>query len=119
GVFAGAAVDGHADEGGQIARGGEAVVAAVHVDDKLLGRPDIDAEGRRRDPVEPHARAVGGRGEDLRAVAAVDLDGVGAVAALSQIGVVARGPDHADVPGFAVHLLVPATAAQHVVAIAA
>ena len=89
GVVAGAAVDRHADEGRQIAGGAEAVVAAVHVEHEVFGRPDVDAERRGIDAVEAHARAVGGGGEDLRAVAAVDLDGVGAVAALGQIGVVA------------------------------
>ena len=69
--------------------------------------------------IEAHARAVGGGGEDLRAVAAVDLDGVGAVAALGQIGVVARIPDHAVVAGLAEHLVVAVAAGERVVAVAA
>ena len=118
-VVAGAAVDGHADERRQIAGGAEAVVAAVHVEHKLFGGPDVDAEGRGIDAVEPHARAVGGSGEDLRAVAAVDLDGIGAVAALDQIGIVAGVPDHAVVAGLAEHLVVAVPAGQRVVAVAA
>ena len=77
-VVAGTAVDGHADEGGQIARGAEAVVAAVHVEDEVFGRADVEAEGAGIEPVETHARAVGGDGEDLGAVAAIDLGGIGA-----------------------------------------
>ena len=69
--------------------------------------------------VEAHARAVGGDGEDLGAVAAIDLDGVGAVAALGQIGIVAGVPDHAVVAGLAEHLVVAVPAGQRVVAIAA
>ena len=71
------------------------------------------------EPVEAHARTVGGSGEDLRAVAAVDLDGIGAVTALGQIGVVARVPDHAVVAAFAEHLVVGIAAGQGVVVVAA
>ena len=60
GVVAGAAVDRHADEGGQIARGAETVVAAVHVEDEVFGRADVEAERRGIEPIEAHARAVGG-----------------------------------------------------------
>ena len=71
------------------------------------------------EPVEAHARAVGGDGEDLGAVAAVDLGGVDVGAALEQIGVVARVPDHAVVAGFAEHLVVGVAAGERVVAGAA
>ena len=71
------------------------------------------------DAVEAHARAVGGSGEDLRAVAAIDLDGIGAVPTLGQIGVVAWIPDHAVVAGLAEHLVVAVPAGQRVVAVAA
>ena len=54
-----------------------------------------------------------------RAVAAVDLGGVGAVAALHEIGVVAGIPDHAVVAGLAEHLVVAVAAGQRVVAVAA
>ncbi len=47
GVVAGAAVDRDGDEGGEIAGGAEAVVAAVHVDDEALGGADVEAEGRQ------------------------------------------------------------------------
>ena len=73
-------------------------------------------ERRRVDAVEAHARAVGGDGEDLGAVAAVDLDGVGAGAAFVQVGVVAGVPDHAVVAGFAEDLVVGVAAGQRVVA---
>ena len=69
--------------------------------------------------VEAHPRAIGGRGEDLRAVAAVDLGGIDAVTALGQIGVIARIPDHAVVAGLAEHLVVAVPAGQRVVAVAA
>ena len=108
-----------ADEGGQVAGGAEDVVAAVHVEDEVLGRADVERERRGVEPVEAHARAVGGDGEDLGAVAAIDLGGVGAVAALEQVGVVARVPDHAIVAGFAEHLVVAVAAGQRVVAVAA
>ena len=119
GVVAGAAVDRHADESGQIARGAEAVVAAVHVEDEIFGRADIDAERRGVDAVEAHARAVGGHGEDLVAVAAIDLGGIGAGSAFEQIGVVARVPDHAVVASLAEDLIVVVAAGQRVVARAA
>ena len=75
--------------------------------------------GRGVDAVEAHARAVGRDGEGLGAVAAVDLGGVGAVAALDQVAAVARVPDHAVVAGLAEHLVVAGAAGQHVVAVAA
>ena len=58
-------------------------------------------------------------GEDLGAVAAVDLDGVDAGAALVEVGVVAGVPDHAVVAGLAEDLVVAVAAGQHVVARAA
>ncbi len=118
-VVADAAVDRDADERRQIAGGAERIVAAVHVDDEALGGADVEGERRRIDPVEAHPRAVGGRGEDLRAVAAVDLGGVGAVAALEQVGIVAGIPDRAVVAGLAEHLVVAVAAGQRVVAVAA
>src|SRR5262249_20720547 len=81
-VVAGAAVDCYLDQGSQITRSAEAIVAAVHVEDEIFGRSDVDAERRRIDAVEAHARAVGGGGEGLGAIAAVDLGSVGAGAAL-------------------------------------
>ena len=61
------------------------------------------------------ARAVGRRGELLGAVAAVDLDRVGAVAALVEVGVVAGVPDHPVVAGLAEDLVVGVAAGQGVV----
>ena len=87
--------------------------------DEVLGGADVDREGRRIDPVEPDARAVGGDGEDFGAVAAVDLGRIDAVAALEQVGIVAGVPDHAVVAGLAEHLVVAIAAGQHVVAVAA
>ena len=86
--------------------------------DEALAGADVEREGRRIDPVEPDARAVGGDGEDFGAVAAVDLGGIGAVAALEQVGIVAGVPDHAVVAGLAEHLVVAVAAAQHIVAVA-
>ena len=119
GVVAGAAVHRDADEVSQIAGGAESVVTAVHVEDELFGRADVETERRGIEPVEAHARAVGGGGEDFGAVAAVDLSRVGAVAALDEVGVVARVPDHAIVAAFAEHLVVAIAAGQRVVARAA
>ena len=104
-----------ADQRGQVAGGGEAVVAAVGVEDELLGGADVDRERRRVDAVEAHAGAVGGGRELLRAVAAVDLDGVGALAALVEVGVVAGVPDHAVVAALAERLVVGVAAGERVV----
>ena len=95
------------------------VVAAVGVEDELLGRADVDRERRRVEAVEAHARAVGGGGELLGAVAAVDLDGVGAGAALVEVGVVAGVPDHAVVAALAERLVVGVAAGEGVVLVAA
>ena len=62
-VVACTAVDGDRDQGGQVAGRGEAVVAAVRVDDQLLGGADVERERRRVDAVEPDPGAVGGGGE--------------------------------------------------------
>ena len=67
------------------------------------------------DAVEADARAVGCGGEVLGAVAAVDLDGVGAVAALVEVGVVTRVPDHPVVAALAEDLVVGVAAGERVV----
>ena len=71
------------------------------------------------DAVEPDAGAVGGDGERLRAIAAVDLDGIDAVPALVQIGAFARVPDHPVIAALAEHLVVAGATDQDVIAIAA
>ena len=53
------------------------------------------------------------------AVAAIDFGGVVIGAALEQVGVVARIPDHAIVAGLAEHLIVAVATGQRVVAVAA
>ena len=88
--------------------------AAVGVEDELLARADVDGERRRIEAVEADARAVGGRREDLVAVAAVDLDLVDAGAALVEVGVVARVPDH-PVTGLAEDLVVGVATGERVV----
>ena len=118
-VVAGAAVDRDPDQRGEVAGRREAVVTAVGVEDEVLRRADVDRERRRVDAVEPNTRTVGGRRELLGAVAAVDLGGVDAGAALVEVGVVARVPDHAVVAGLAERLVVGVAAGQHVVARAA
>ena len=118
-VVARAAVDRDGDQRGEVAGRGEAVVAAVGVEDELLGRADVDRERRGGDAVEPHAGAVGGGGELLGAVAAVDLDRVGAVAALVEVGVVAGVPDHPVVAALAEGLVVGVAAGDGVVLAAA
>ena len=83
--------------------------------DQVLGGADVDGERRRVDAVEPDARAVGRGGELLGAVAAVDLDGVDAGAALVEVGVVAGVPDHPVVAALAEHLVVGVAAGEGVV----
>ena len=95
------------------------VVAAVGVDDQVLGGADVDRERRRVDAVEPDARAVGRGGELLGAVAAVDLDCVDAVRAFVEVGVVAGVPDHPVVAALAEGLVVGVAAGQGVVLAAA
>ena len=55
GVVAGAAVDGELDQGGQAIAGGEDVIAAIDVDDEVLGGADVEEERRRADAIEAHA----------------------------------------------------------------
>ena len=71
------------------------------------------------DAVEADAGAVGGDGEGLGDVAAVDLDGVVAGAALVEVAAVAGVPDHPVVARLAEDLVVARAAGQHVVAGAA
>ena len=119
GVVADAAVDGELGQDGKVAGRAEKVVAAVHVENDLLGRAEVDRERRRIEPVKPHARAVGGDGELLGAIAAIDLGGVDAGAALEQVGVVARVPDEAVVAALAEDLVVGVAAGQRIIAVAA
>ena len=107
------------DQRGQVPGAREPVVAAVGVEDQLLGGADVDRERRRGEPVEADARAVGGGGELLGAVAAVDLDRVGADAALVEVGVVAGVPDHPVVAALAEGLVVGVAAGHRVVLAAA
>ena len=107
------------DERGQVAGRGEAVVAAVGVEDEVLGGADVDRERRGVQAVEPHAGAVGRGRELLGAAAAVDLDRVGAGAALVEVGVVARVPDHPVVAALPEGLVVGVAAGQGVVLAAA
>ena len=95
------------------------VVAAVHVDDQVLARADVDRERRRGDAIEADTGAVGRGGELLRAVAAVDLDGVDAVTAFVEIGVIAGVPDHPVIAALAERLVVAVAAGQGVVPAAA
>ena len=114
-VVAGTAVDRDLDERGQVAGGAERVVAAVGVEDEVLGRAHVDGERGRVDAVEADPGAVGRRRELLGAVAADDLGGVDAGAALVEVGVVARVPDHPVVAGLAERLVVGVAAGQDVV----
>ena len=113
------AVDSDLDQRGEVPRRGESVVAAVRVEDEVLGGADVDRERCRVEAVEPDARAVGRGGELFGAVAAVDLDGVDAAAALVQVGVVAGVPDHPVVAALAEGLVVGVAAGQGVVLAAA
>ena len=99
----------------EVAGGGEAVVAAVGVDDQVLGGADVDRERCRVDPVEPDAGAVGRGRELLGTVATVDLHGVDAGTAFVEVGVVARVPDHLVIATLAEDLVVGVTASEGVV----
>ncbi len=115
-VAARTAVHGDLDQGGQVPGGGEAVFAAIGIEHEILGRADVDGERCRIDPVEPHACPVGRGGEDLGPAAAVDLHGVGATAALVEVGVVARVPDHRVVAAPAEDLIVGVASGERVLA---
>jgi hypothetical protein len=69
-VVAGAAVDGEVDQRSETVAGGENVIAAVHVEHKILGGADIERKRRRAGPIEAHPGAVGrdrkGFGPDRR-----------------------------------------------------
>src|SRR5262249_47033124 len=119
GVVAGPAVNGKLDQRGQIAAGGEVVIAAIHVDDEVFAGTDIDAEGGRREAVEADAGAVGGGSKRFGAIAAIHFHSVNAVAALIEVGVVARIPNHAVIAALAKDLIVAISAGQDVVAGAA
>ena len=80
---------------------------------------DVQEERGRVDAVEADAGAVGGDGERLGDVAADDLDGVVAGAALVEGAAVAGVPDHAVVARLAEDLVVARAAGQDVVAGAA
>ena len=114
-VIAIAAVDGDGDEGREVTRRGERVVAAVGVEHELLRRADVDAERGRVHSVEAHTCPVGGRAERLRTIASVDLRGIDAVTAFVQVGVVSRVPDHEVVARLAECLIVGVAAGERVV----
>ncbi len=107
------------DQRGEISGCAEAVVASVHVDDEVFGRAHIDAERCRIEAIKTHACAVRSGGEDLGAVAAVDLRRVVAGAAFEQVGVVAGIPDHAVVTALAENLVVGVAAGQDIIAVTA
>ena len=118
-VVARTPIDRDLDQGGEVPRRGEAVVAAVRVHDQVLRGADVDRERCGVDAVEPDACAVGRGGELLGAVAAVDLDCVGAVRAFVEVGVVTGVPDHPVVAALAEGLVVGVAAGQGVVLAAA
>jgi hypothetical protein len=119
GVVAGAAVHGQRDQSGQPVRPGERVVSAVHVQLQIFGCTDVQEEWGWGDAVEADAGAVGRCGEGLGAVAAVDLDGVDAVAALVEVAAITGVPDHAIVAGLAEDLVVAGASGKDVIAGAA
>src|SRR5262245_6122652 len=119
GVVARPAVYRQVDQVGAQSGGVHAVIAAVGVEDQVLGGADVQEERGRVDAVEANAGAVGGDGEGLGDVAAVDLDGVVAGAALVEGAAVAGVPDHAVVARLAEDLVVAPAAGQDVVAGAA
>ena len=116
GVIARAAIDGEGDQRGQAVACGEDVVAAVGVDDQVFAGTDVEGEGGRRGAVEADPSPVGGDGEVLGAVAAVDLDGVDAGPTLIEVTALAGVPDHPVVAGLSEDLIISGPAGQNVVA---
>ena len=114
-VVARAAIDGDLDQGGQVARGREAVVAAVGIQHEILGGADVDREGCWVNAIETDARAIRRRGENFVAAAAVDFDGVGAGAAFVEVGIIAGVPDHPIDPRLAKDLIIVVAAGERVV----
>ncbi len=69
--------------------------------------------------MEVHPRPTGRDGEGLAEDATVDLDGVGAVAALVEVAVVAGVPDEPVIARLAIDLVGAVAAGEGVVAVAA
>src|SRR6185436_13509931 len=88
GVRARSAVDDQLGQRGQVAGGGEPVVAAVRVELHGLGGADVEGEGRGRHLVEPDPAAVRRGAEGLGAGAAADLHLVVVGSALVEVRVV-------------------------------
>ena len=115
-VVAGAAVDGDLDQRGEVAGGARSVSSPpLALSDRFSEVPMSIENGAGLTRSKRTRVPLAVVGELLGAVAAVDLDGVGAVAALVEVGVVARVPDHAVVAGLAERLVVGVAAGQRVV----
>src|ERR1700704_818005 len=82
GVVARAAIEGEAHEPRDAITGDKDVIAVAAMEDDVLGTADIEREVRRRGFVEVHPCAVGGDAEGFRSGAAVEYDGVDALAAV-------------------------------------
>src|SRR5262245_16712422 len=118
-VVASAAVNRDGDQARQAVAGRKIVIAAVAIDDEDLGGADVQAERGGGGAIEADARAVGGDREGLGAVAAVDLDRVGAEPASVKVVAVAGIPDHAIVAVLTEDLVIARAAGQNVIAGAA
>jgi hypothetical protein len=75
-VVARASINGETDQRGEVAGGADRVVAAIGEELEGLGGADVEDERPRTDAVEADAGAVGLDGEDLVAIAALDLGDV-------------------------------------------
>src|SRR5262249_40072817 len=106
GVVAGAAVDGEINERGKIAGGRERVVAVIGVEHQMLGGADVEGERLGSEAVKLYVRPVGSDDERFVAAVAIDLRGVGAVAALEPVVAAAGIPDQVVVAAFAVECIV-------------
>src|SRR5262249_19005966 len=120
-IVAGTAVDGELGEAGagEAVADGDEVVAAIGVEDEAFGGADVERERSWVRAVEAHAPVIGRNGERFGSVAAIDLGGIVAGAALEQVTAVARIPDHAVVAGVAEDPVAAGAAGQHIVAVAA
>src|SRR5262249_32698018 len=118
-VIARATVEGELDEAGQAVSSADHIVAAIGMEDQILGRAEVEGEGSRRKTIEAHPRAIGRDREGLGPIAAIDLGGIGADAALEEVAAIAGVPDHAVVAVLAEDLVVAHSAGQHIVTRAA
>jgi hypothetical protein len=101
--------------GSQIPGRAIGIVAAVHVEDEVFGRVDVETEQRGAHTSEAHACSVCSNRECLATIAAIDFGGIDSIAALEEIGIVTRVPNHAVIASLPEDLVITTAAGQRVV----